>query len=250
MTPALPDVEPPQLPDHSPHVASTMLDCTLDLLADPVHFYSAAYSSLDQISRTTLPWPGATDDPALQNFSCDDCPLSVPSQVQIAHPGRDAIVDPHLLENIKVENGYSSVSCPEYDTTPDLRSCSSVDSLVQTIQTKSERRLPNLSSGSFSDPALSRSSSRTKTPQPEQDQYDHNCRRARKTHQCSVASCTKTFHQKSHLEIHIRAHSGYKPFVRWGSLHVKTAQVLPLTPRSVALQGGNMRSKVLAAWKS
>lgn len=253
MTPALPDVEQPQMPDHSPHVASTMLDCSLDLSTDPVYLYSAAYSSLaglgDQISRTTLPWPDAMDDPALQNFSCDIFPPSVSSEVQIAHFGGDAIVDPHLFESIKVEDSYTSASSPEYDAASHLRSSSNVDSLVQTIQTKSERRLSSVSSCSFPDPVLSQSSPRTKRPQPEQDHYDHNCRRALKSHQCSVASCTKTFHQKSHLEIHIRAHSGYKPFVRWRSLHVRIAQVLTLTTRSVALQGSNMRSKVLAAWK-
>lgn len=255
-TPALPDIEQPQMPDHSPRVASTMLDCSLDLLTDPVHFYSAAYSSLaglgDHISRTTLPWPDAMDDPALQNLSCDIFPPSVSAEVseaQIAHFGRDAIVDPHLLESIKVEDGYTSASSPEYDTASHSRSSSGVDSLVQTIQTKSERRLSSVSSCSFPDPVLSQSSARTKRPQLEQDHYDHNCRRALKPHQCSVASCTKTFHQKSHLEIHIRAHSGYKPFVRWGSLHVRIAQVLKLTPWSVALQGRNVRSKVLAAWK-
>ncbi|KAI4229307.1 MAG: hypothetical protein L6R36_000959 [Xanthoria steineri] len=132
------------MPDHSPRVASTMLDCSLDLLTDPVHFYSAAYSSLaglgDHISRTTLPWPDAMDDPALQDFSSDIFPPSVSAEAQIAHFGRDAIVDPHLLESIKVEDGYTSASSPEYDTASHLRSSSGVDSLVQTIQTKSERQ--------------------------------------------------------------------------------------------------------------
>jgi hypothetical protein len=35
----------------------------------------------------------------------------------------------------------------------------------------------------------------------------------RKRYQCHVAPCSKFFFQKTHLEIHMRAHTGYKPFV-------------------------------------
>ena len=38
--------------------------------------------------------------------------------------------------------------------------------------------------------------------------------RARKKYPCHVSSCGKRFFQKTHLEIHMRAHTGYKPFVR------------------------------------
>lgn len=37
--------------------------------------------------------------------------------------------------------------------------------------------------------------------------------RSRKKYQCSVATCSKVFFQKTHLEIHVRAHTGAKPFV-------------------------------------
>lgn len=35
----------------------------------------------------------------------------------------------------------------------------------------------------------------------------------RKRYQCHMPSCNKSFYQKTHLEIHIRAHTGAKPFV-------------------------------------
>ena len=35
----------------------------------------------------------------------------------------------------------------------------------------------------------------------------------RKRYQCQVAACSKCFFQKTHLEIHLRAHTGIKPFV-------------------------------------
>lgn len=36
----------------------------------------------------------------------------------------------------------------------------------------------------------------------------------KKKYQCDIASCAKSFFQKTHLDIHMRAHTGHKPFVR------------------------------------
>ncbi|MCJ1405139.1 hypothetical protein MMC11_008365 [Xylographa trunciseda] len=35
----------------------------------------------------------------------------------------------------------------------------------------------------------------------------------KKTYKCDIALCAKQFYQKTHLEIHMRAHTGYKPFL-------------------------------------
>ena len=37
---------------------------------------------------------------------------------------------------------------------------------------------------------------------------------ARRRHPCRIQQCSKVFTQKTHLEIHMRAHTGYKPYVR------------------------------------
>ncbi|KXL44147.1 hypothetical protein M433DRAFT_78418 [Acidomyces richmondensis BFW] len=37
--------------------------------------------------------------------------------------------------------------------------------------------------------------------------------KARKRYHCDIAGCGKSFYQKTHLEIHNRAHTGVKPFV-------------------------------------
>ena len=37
--------------------------------------------------------------------------------------------------------------------------------------------------------------------------------KGKKRYQCTMPDCDKSFYQKTHLEIHIRAHTGVKPFV-------------------------------------
>ncbi|KAI9836691.1 MAG: hypothetical protein M1819_001327 [Sarea resinae] len=45
-------------------------------------------------------------------------------------------------------------------------------------------------------------------------QQQHGARsKAKKRYQCEVPGCYKSFYQKTHLEIHTRAHTGFKPFV-------------------------------------
>ncbi|KAL8791443.1 MAG: hypothetical protein Q9213_000059 [Squamulea squamosa] len=211
------DIALPQMQDPPTHITSSMFGCTLDIVANPVPFSSldSDLVGLDfQTTHTTLPWPGQIDNHGSLDLPCNVFPISVRTQLLTDHPDGDAYVNQPNLQNIKVEGGYFSVSSPKDEVTLDLPSSSTVDSLVQTIQLKSERPPPRLSSRSFWDPESLRSDPEPKAPQTEQHQYNHNCRRARKLHRCSIASCTKTFHQKTHLEIHIRAHSGYKPFVR------------------------------------
>jgi len=39
--------------------------------------------------------------------------------------------------------------------------------------------------------------------------------KSRKRYHCTMPGCDKSFYQKTHLEIHMRAHTGIKPFVRF-----------------------------------
>ncbi|KAL8814138.1 MAG: hypothetical protein Q9223_006614 [Gallowayella weberi] len=206
-------------------VASPTLDPTFDLVASPMYYYSNAphLAGLGyQISQTGLPWPEQMDDLASPTLQCGTLPLADASALQLVQSKGDAVVDPHHIQNIKTESEYfDATSNYAFSTVLDLRTPSlafdelgsSVDSLVQTIQRKSERRPSSLSSRSSLDLGSPPSSSDTKTTQPDQYPYDHSRRTARKAYPCSVASCTKTFYQKTHLEIHARAHNGYKPFL-------------------------------------
>ena len=46
-----------------------------------------------------------------------------------------------------------------------------------------------------------------------QEEGDKPQPKPRKRYQCNMPGCNKSFYQKTHLEIHVRAHTGAKPFV-------------------------------------
>ncbi|KAF1832805.1 hypothetical protein BDW02DRAFT_410767 [Decorospora gaudefroyi] len=54
----------------------------------------------------------------------------------------------------------------------------------------------------------------TTSPQPAEPKEEEVkvTQKPRKRYQCTVPNCNKSFYQKTHLEIHIRAHTGAKPF--------------------------------------
>lgn len=55
---------------------------------------------------------------------------------------------------------------------------------------------------------------KTTTPPSQESKQEEgrNSQKSRKRYQCSIANCNKSFFQKTHLDIHIRAHTGAKPF--------------------------------------
>jgi len=76
-----------------------------------------------------------------------------------------------------------------------------IDCLMRTIQTKSKTASTPTQQEQAPAPIQQSSTSESKTP------------KTRKRYQCSMPDCNKSFYQKTHLEIHTRAHTGVKPFV-------------------------------------
>lgn len=99
------------------------------------------------------------------------------------------------------------------DTSTEPYSGTDVDTLMRAIQIKSGPNSPH-SQASASD--LPESQPYTNGPEHRlrtRTNGEHTGFRTRKKYQCHVPSCGKVFFQKTHLEIHVRAHTGYKPFV-------------------------------------
>lgn len=102
-----------------------------------------------------------------------------------------------------------------------------VDTLVRTIQTKAKpkSRPPQetalqfpteRASTGYND--LGESTTSISWEDPSQSMS-----KSRNKYQCDIASCAKSFFQKTHLDIHMRAHTGYKPFVS----HPVTFRLVP-----------------------
>ena len=85
-----------------------------------------------------------------------------------------------------------------------------VDTLMRTIQVKTSVKA--LSKYSLQEGVITRKESSVANMDcsgaPKTSEI-----RTKKTYRCDVTSCAKYFFQKTHLDIHMRAHTGYKPFV-------------------------------------
>ena len=86
-----------------------------------------------------------------------------------------------------------------------------VDTLMRAIQTRAKNPLtqaPSLTTLGGSSESCGSDSNTSATKKTDQRRS-----KARRKYACKVQSCAKVFTQKTHLEIHMRAHTGYKPYV-------------------------------------
>lgn len=93
-----------------------------------------------------------------------------------------------------------------------------VDVLMRTIQTKTKSRPQQQPTPHAYGASTYRSSSATSIgsgsdPERGAEKLRGSAKTMRKRYECDAPSCNKSFFQKTHLEIHMRAHTGYKPFV-------------------------------------
>lgn len=88
-----------------------------------------------------------------------------------------------------------------------------VDTLMKAIQTKSVPQLQRLPSSPDTSSSRRHSHSSIDSSQISTlDEAESSTNKRR--YQCNVASCGKIFTQKARLNVHSRAHTGYKPYVR------------------------------------
>ena len=120
-------------------------------------------------------------------------------------------------------NGDFKRSSSEPQEASGISFSTDVDTLMRAIQAKQkptpQRPEPPKVRG-FQD---THTQSKTNTEQPPQEEEAKPSQKPKKRYQCSVPNCNKSFYQKTHLEIHTRAHTGVKPFVSMLSTSVDHA---------------------------
>ncbi|KIW09299.1 uncharacterized protein PV09_00215 [Verruconis gallopava] len=96
-----------------------------------------------------------------------------------------------------VQDRLSTVPVETTETPGGVSFHTDIDCLMRTIQVKTKS---------------SNTSAQPTQPAPV-TAPDAKQTKSRKRYQCSMPNCNKSFYQKTHLEIHTRAHTGVKPFL-------------------------------------
>lgn len=208
---------------HTPHATMTVpaFDLASSLFPQSVFSYSAAYDSLALGYDFGLESIGNDIE-----YGTNVSPQQVFGQ-QTTYPGvlQSTL---HDLDNeasppikLEVDGQESQVeSCHDGiggDTQhpPAARSNavgSDVDTLMKTIQTKTSRSSSRMQTAPLE--CLERRSASSDFGSSSTESSIRNSSSARRRYPCKIQSCAKVFTQKTHLEIHTRAHTGYKPYVR------------------------------------
>jgi hypothetical protein len=94
-----------------------------------------------------------------------------------------------------------------------------VDTLMKAIQAKSQTAQSSHNSSSLDQTTtlgISHTSYSSTCAQDSKDELPEdasNSKNGKRRYQCQIKTCMKSFYQKTHLDIHQRAHTGFKPYV-------------------------------------
>ena len=222
-------------PSHVAHgaIPASNFELTSTFFANPAFTYSNQYNSIDLGYDLGLGYSGcnvghgANASPqqifGQHSASYSEQGLHAPAAQQPV-PGEP----PQQSPAIKVEAASQDAGNVEFHPysapTSRLPMCTTnndagtdVDTLMRAIQTKAKTSSTQApSSTTFSGSSESSSSDSNLSATKKTDQRRS---KARRKYPCKVQSCAKVFTQKTHLEIHMRAHTGYKPYVGAPILH-------------------------------
>ncbi|KAL8873925.1 MAG: hypothetical protein Q9174_000672 [Haloplaca sp. 1 TL-2023] len=176
---------------------------------------NVAFRLACQQRQLAPPWVRAEGATTGDFFPCN--PVSPAEQFK-----SEAGVNPHLTQIVKLEGDAPNVANRSYSATTlvdqDIFHSAgefgtNVDSLMRTIQLQSNS--PRHRSASIPISILTPPQSNQESDPIHSDQSTCEPKRTKapQAYRCSEASCSKVFQQRTHLEIHQRAHTGHKPFL-------------------------------------
>ncbi|KAI9368013.1 hypothetical protein BJX61DRAFT_251229 [Aspergillus egyptiacus] len=164
----------------------------------------------------------ASEPPPIQTI-----PDIRPAKNAVSRLARDLVLkvehNPETQEGAATSATGNGVATQEKNSSPsEVEFSTEVDVLMKAIQAKgsvqpsSMQSLPPLQqlahggSNCFSQPYLSAASNYRQAAMAEEAQ-SRSCKKRKYT--CTLPQCGKSFAQKTHLDIHMRAHTGDKPFL-------------------------------------
>lgn len=199
-----------QLPPTPMHTGQLSVDT--DIAAHypdmPMQYQDTVHSAaMDRMLMDPPPWSESMPHPAMNGNFAGLRRESMPC-LRTNHPSLS--YDPCSAPYIKAEEESHSTPQSAYGTGSfssqadglsvrgsedgELVSPTEIDHLMRVVQSKSSDHSTKILKGN----------SRSESASPP---------RSKKRYQCSMEGCHKVFYQKTHLDIHTRAHTGVKPFV-------------------------------------
>lgn len=164
--------------------------------------FSNPYDLSNSFNHSSLPmsWSNNVDPP---NTTCQPQPTHVHSfgsleNVPYIKTEEQSQIQPsQVFYDAPAYSPAESDSPTSSDDSSSINFATDIDTLMKAIQAKSK-------------PAEQRQKQQDQKPKPAEVSITQ---RPKKRYQCEVRDCGKSFYQKTHLEIHTRAHTGVKPFL-------------------------------------
>lgn len=192
------------------NIGPTMAPCDLfnmnGSMNGTVHLmdsYSMAPGSINNVSTFgSLSWPAGPNVASLRRdssyCSAASSELSIKTEdVSPVHPSQLLYDTTAYASSPECSSSLDSSD----DSKPAIFS-TEIDTLMRAIQSKQQ----GSESEHQAQPSSPTSSNSTTAPAPRRN-------KAKRRYQCTIPGCEKAFHQKTHLDIHTRAHTGVKPFL-------------------------------------